>query len=136
MKNAFTKSERLCSHSVIEWLFDGKGRAYSAYPLRVVYKVQPAGDKREPCLPQILISVSKKKFRKAVDRNRTKRLIREAYRCRKAPLVGFCSAHGGCPLTLALIFTGNALPSLGEIERSLDAIFSRIVKSLEHEISR
>ena len=72
--NIFPKSERLCSRKAIEALFAGGNRAFSAFPLRVVYKVTD-----EP-RTQVLISVSKRHFKHAVDRNRAKRQIREAWR--------------------------------------------------------
>ena len=70
--NTFPKHERLCSRKAIEALFAGGNRAFSAFPLRVVYR-------RAPEL-QILVSVSKRHFKHAVDRNRAKRQIREAWR--------------------------------------------------------
>ena len=76
---AFPKSERLCSRKAIEALFAGGNRAFSAFPLRVVYRVIP--QESTPSLtPQVLISVSKRHFKHAVDRNRAKRQIREAWR--------------------------------------------------------
>ena len=76
---AFPKSERLCSRKAIEALFAGGNRAFSAFPLRVVYRVIP--QESTPSLsPQVLISVSTRHFKHAVDRNRAKRQIREAWR--------------------------------------------------------
>ena len=76
---AFPKSERLCSRKAIEALFAGGHRAFSAFPLRVVYRVIPQVP--SPSLsPQVLISVSKRHFKHAIDRNRAKRQIREAWR--------------------------------------------------------
>lgn len=133
VKHSFTKQERLCSLSAIEWFFDGKGRAFTAHPLRIVYKAQTGEDESTAHLPQILISVSKKKFHNAVDRNRTKRLIREAYRLEKAALAAFCEENKRCELTIAFIFIGNALPSFEEIRQALRSSLARIVKSLQHE---
>ena len=87
---AFPKSERLCSRKAIEALFAGGNRAFSAFPLRVVYRVIPQvpspsvspvlSQVPSPSLsPQVLISVSKRHFKHAVDRNRAKRQIREAW---------------------------------------------------------
>ena len=70
--NTFPKHERLCSRKAIEALFAGGNRAFSAFPLRVVY--------RHASELQILVSVSKRHFKHAVDRNRAKRQIREAWR--------------------------------------------------------
>lgn len=77
---AFPKSERLCSRKAIEALFAGGNRAFSAFPLRVVYRVIPEQQPTPSLSPQVLISVSKRHFKHAIDRNRAKRQIREAWR--------------------------------------------------------
>lgn len=79
--SAFTlpKEERLCSRTLIESLFaGGKSRSMSDFPLRVVYMVKD----RENVEPQtqMLVSVPKRYFKRAVKRNRVKRQVREAYR--------------------------------------------------------
>ena len=83
----FKKEERIVSNLLIETLFEkGNSQSLSAYPLRAVYL---RTEHREGCAPvQLLISVPKKKFKHAVDRNRVKRQIREAYRKNKAILEG------------------------------------------------
>ncbi|RDC65151.1 ribonuclease P protein component [Adhaeribacter pallidiroseus] len=79
---SFKKEERLCSKKLIEQLFR-EGSSFNLYPLRFIFIKQspPAA-----IVPQILISVSKRNFKKAVDRNRLKRQIREAYRQNKTIL--------------------------------------------------
>lgn len=76
----FGKAERLCSHKVIEALFAGGNKSFSAYPIRAIY-MSMDGVGGAPC--QLLISVSKRHFKHAVDRNKVKRQIREAYRLNK-----------------------------------------------------
>lgn len=74
------KHERLCSLLAIEELFQGGHRSMAAYPIRVVYMpVETPGIR-------ILVSVSKRHFKRAVLRNRVKRQIREAYRLNKSIL--------------------------------------------------
>ena len=78
----FRKRERMVSNLLIEALFDnGKSLSVSAFPLRAVYQMIERRDNHGPA--QILISVPKKRFKHAVDRNRVKRQIREAYRRHK-----------------------------------------------------
>ncbi|HPD59040.1 MAG TPA: ribonuclease P protein component, partial [Paludibacteraceae bacterium] len=69
----FPKSERLNSKIKIDRLFTD-GKAFLVYPLRTVYFISS----ENPSELEVLISVPKKKFKKAVHRNRIKRLIREA----------------------------------------------------------
>ena len=83
----FSKKERIVSTRLIEMLF-GKGdsQSLSAYPLRAVFLQTARHEDSAPV--QILISVPKKRFKHAVDRNRVKRQIREAYRQHKQILDG------------------------------------------------
>ena len=72
------KAERLCGKKAIDALFAGTdSKSLSAYPIRIVFRpTEEAGIR-------ILVSVSKKRFKHAVDRNRVKRQLREAYRLNK-----------------------------------------------------
>jgi ribonuclease P protein component len=77
--NSFSKSEHLCGEKRINRLFIN-GDAFISYPLRVVYLIEPKTDTESA---SVLVSVSKKRFKRAINRNRLKRLIREAYRLNK-----------------------------------------------------
>lgn len=80
LKNSqFPKTERLSSKKLMDALFS-KGASFHLYPFFVKYLPNP--DTEADC-HQILISISKKKFKRAVDRNLLKRRIREAYRLHK-----------------------------------------------------
>lgn len=74
----FTKEERLCSKRLIDNLFRN-GSSFILYPYRIVFL---RGGTQETGV-QVLISVSKRKFGRAVDRNLIKRRVREAYRLQK-----------------------------------------------------
>lgn len=77
----FTKKERITGEKRMEALFT-KGSSFMSYPFRVVYLETTRGG-TTPL--SILISVPKKRMKSAVDRNRMKRLTREAYRLNKHP---------------------------------------------------
>lgn len=78
-KYTYPREEKLKSRTVISSMFT-EGKSVAKYPLRLVYVpvVEPVDEK-----PKIGVSVSKKHFKKAVDRNYYKRLLREAYRLNK-----------------------------------------------------
>ena len=77
MNFKYPKSERLKSRKTIDTLFT-KGKSVTKYPLRLVFV---ATDENTPT--QVGVSVSKKYFKKAVDRNYFKRVLRETYRLNK-----------------------------------------------------
>ena len=78
-----SKKERLSWKRYIDLLFQ-KGQSFVAFPLRVVYLPL---DEELPARASILISIPKKKFKRAVKRNLLKRQVREAYRVRKYDLL-------------------------------------------------
>ncbi|MFO7924565.1 MAG: ribonuclease P protein component [Bacteroidales bacterium] len=78
----FRKTERLCSRESIGKLFS-KGKVLFHYPFRLVW-IDSAGDGPYPV--RIAISVPKKRIKKAVTRNRIRRVIRESYRINKSIL--------------------------------------------------
>ncbi|MDY3945588.1 MAG: ribonuclease P protein component, partial [Prevotella sp.] len=80
------KSERINSKKLIDRLFKGGGaKSMSAFPLRVVFMTED-GDAHEP-FAQMMVSVPKRFFKRAVKRNLVKRLVREAYRRNKQVLI-------------------------------------------------
>ncbi|MFH6997843.1 ribonuclease P protein component [Flavobacterium sp. FlaQc-57] len=79
MNFTYPKNERLKSKTTIGLLFS-EGKSVSKYPLRLVYR--QAEENSEEKI-KIGVSVSKKNFKRAVDRNYFKRVLRETYRLNK-----------------------------------------------------
>lgn len=79
MSFTYPKNERLKSKTIIGLLFS-EGKSVSKYPLRLVYY---SGDIKQDEKIKMGVSVSKKYFKKAVDRNYFKRVLRETYRLNK-----------------------------------------------------
>jgi ribonuclease P protein component len=86
MNFTYPKSEKLKSKNTIDLLFS-EGKSVSKYPLRLVYV--PLDEAMESPI-KFGVSVSKKYFKKAVDRNYFKRILRESYRLNKDLLPDFC----------------------------------------------
>ena len=118
----FPKEEHLCRKKLIDELFSGRGSSFGVYPLRLIWLKAEAPTTTPP---QVLISVSKRTFKRAVDRNRLKRLIREAYRLNKYRLL---EAPGGHPVgVLGLLYTGKEQMPLALIEKKLISGLQRLL---------
>ncbi|WP_083322518.1 ribonuclease P protein component [Hymenobacter lapidarius] len=118
----FPKEEHLCRKKLIEELFGKQGSSFGVYPLRIVW-IKSAVPTTAP--PQVLISVSKRTFKRAVDRNRLKRLIREAYRLNKYRLVEQPAGHQVA--LLGIIFTGKEKSPLALVEKKLISAIQRLI---------
>ena len=122
------KSERTCSKIAIDNLFKGgHSRSLSAFPIRVVYLVSDT-PQQEQC--QIMVSVPKKCFKRAVKRNRVKRQIREAYRLNKAIVTEQMKKHEGKYLTMAFIWPDAELHDTDEIKSKMINLLGRISERL------
>jgi ribonuclease P protein component len=125
-RNTFKKSERLCSRLLMERLFQGKSQSVSAYPLRAVFL--PVEQSVQEGV-SVLISVPKKRFHDAVDRNRVKRQTHEAYRKQKHALIEQMSERGQ-GLLIAFIYVSAQIESTAYIEKRMTRLLEKIGESL------
>lgn len=122
MDQRFGKKYKLCSRKTMDELF-ASGNSLSNYPFVIKYK-ELDFNQQKPF--QIAISVPKRNFKRAPDRNRIKRMIREVVRKNKHLL-----GEGDMPkkqLALFLIYTGKEILSFSEIEHKIVAILERLDK--------
>lgn len=126
LAETFSKKERLCGIKAIDELFD-TGRTFQAPLFRAVCSIEPAA--ADLASVRLLVSVAKKHFRKAVDRNLLRRRIKEAYRKHKNLLVK--------PLTennkradIAIIWKDQVIADYREIEISMLDILSKIARQV------
>jgi ribonuclease P protein component len=124
LRSVFRKNERLKSKKQINKLFT-EGDTFFSYPFKVYYLYD--GEKEDQGA-RVLVSVSKKKFKKAVDRNRIKRIVREAFRKNKAVLYDYLQENNKS-LWLGLIYSGETILSYQETERKLILILQRLTKT-------
>lgn len=78
-------------------------------------------------------AVSTKNFKKAVDRNRIKRLMREAYRLQKSVLEEVLIKNNKC-LAVFIIYTGNELPGYQEIYSKMTNVINRLNKIADENV--
>ena len=126
--NRLRKTERLKSRILIESLFGDGSRSIAAYPLRLVYKLVEA--RKGEAQVQILVSVPKRCFKRAVKRNRVKRQVREAYRKNKSIVDSERLKEEGCMLLIAFIWLDNELHSSDEVERKVVNLLKRVEEKL------
>lgn len=119
------KPERLNKKKIIEKMFAGGSRSFSIFPLRVVWLPVEELDVQA----SILISVSKRRFKRAVKRNRIKRQIREAYRLNKQILLAPLTEKNR-RLAIAFIYLADELMNSALVEEKIKAALTRIVEKI------
>lgn len=129
--NSLHKSERLDKKKLIEKLFGGGARSFSVFPLRVVYLTL---DNVQDEHAAILVSVSKRRFKRAVKRNRVKRQIREAYRLNKQPLLQTLREHN-LHIAIAFIYLSDELTDSSLIAERMKTALWRISEQLPTQSS-
>lgn len=118
-KYSFPKQERLSNKKLIDALFT-KGASFYFYPFSVRFLL---AEEAASC-HQFMVSVSKRNFKRAVDRNRIKRLIKEAYRLNKHQLEGLLPKDKY--LLIAYIYVGKEIHPYSFVESKLVASFGRL----------
>lgn len=129
LKKTFHKNERLKSHKAIEALFK-KGQSFGQYPLRLVYTPWESHNHKYPI--QISVSVPKKKFPKAVHRNRIRRQIKDAWRLNKNWLYKRLPPESPAAAMMIIYVAKEPLP-YEEIERSVRIMTRRFLKKWKQQ---
>ena len=121
----YPKKEKLKSQKLIEQLFS-EGKSVSAYPLRMVYLKTEFEDDTQF---KTGVSASKRNFKKAVDRNRIKRLLREAYRLNKATYFNNISS---C-YTLMILYIGKDGTDFASVDKKMKQLLDTFSKKVSPE---
>jgi ribonuclease P protein component len=125
----FKKKERLTQNLLIDRLFNDSS-SFNLSPFKVFYLKHPHPDEFDA---RILIAVSRRKFRRAVDRNRIKRLVREAYRLNKQPLLDQLHAVS-VKMYIGFVFIGNS-PDMAfdEVEKKVKLCLDKLMQLLKED---
>ena len=123
------KKEKLKSRKAIDALFNLKQR-FSLAPIQVWYSFKDNPDQDPPI--KIGFGCSKKHFKKAVHRNRVKRLMREAYRLQKHQFMEVAERQKKTA-TVFFIYTSPALPDYKLIYATVSKCLKQLEKKLLHE---
>ena len=125
-RQIFTKEEHLKSKKLIEQLFK-EGSSITEQPIKLIYLPSEHRANIPVC---IAITVSKKKFALAVDRNRIKRRMREAYRTNKGSL--FAAINERNKYAFILVYQSDKELTYQEIELRIMALLKRFIDT--HEV--
>ena len=113
------------SRKLVQSLFK-TGRSFVQYPLRLVWLPLEGRGGAYPV--QFAVSVPKRRFRRAVQRNRIRRLIREAYRLHKYQLYEALEGEGG-QLAIMVIYIGEEEPVFPQVEAAVRVMIRRLIKA-------
>ena len=122
----FKKEERLCNKKLIDGLYHS-GSSFLCYPFKVSWLLVAHS---EPVCTQVLFSVGKKRFKKAVDRNLVKRRMREAYRLSKQQLLYDVLAATDKKIVFSVGYIGNDIVSYDTIEKKMQKLLIQLAEQV------
>ncbi|TAH14404.1 MAG: ribonuclease P protein component [Sphingobacteriia bacterium] len=124
--NGYNKEQKLKSRKAMEALF-ASGKSFNAFPIKVFYTLNPiAQTSASENWVHAGVGVSSRNFKKAVDRNRVKRLLREVYRTQKQDLISTVT-HQISELNVFFLYVGKELPEYTELKMSMEKTLEKLI---------
>ncbi len=124
---ALPRDNKLKSIVTISELFN-EGKSQFTYPIKMVYSVQPSSGRLLSF--KVAVSVPKKLFKKAVDRNTLKRRLRESVRLNQASLNEICQS-ANISLDFMLIFVGKEMTDYQQIDKAVRSLFEKLTRNVQ-----
>jgi ribonuclease P protein component len=122
----FQKKDKLKSRKQTQFLF-AKGQSMNAFPIKLIYTLES----NEPGSVQAGVGAPSRTFRKAVDRNRVKRLLREGYRLERPEFIASSvDALNKLRVNLFFLYTDATVISQKEIQEKIKQLLSRLSEKI------
>ena len=125
----YKKEDKLKSRKTIELLF-GRGNSFSIFPFKIIW----LPENKEAVL-QTGVGVSSRHFKKATDRNRIKRLMREAYRLQKTALQDHLQDKH-VQLSVFILYVGKDLPGYDMVFEKFEILLKRLIKLTNESVQK
>ena len=126
--HSFKKEERLCSKKFLTELFNN-GSSFLVYPFRAIWLRSP--NQNQPFPIQVVISVPKKRFKSAVDRNLIKRRTKEIYRMGKEQELYPVLNTQQKKILLSLSYVGKEIHDFDYLQQKLHNLFKTLILKLQ-----
>lgn len=130
--NTYSKQEKLKSRKALEQLF-AKGKSFSVFPIKVFYTVSDVSVSDEAFV-QAGVGVSSRIFKKAHDRNKVKRLLREVYRTQKQPLYASMVAKQA-QLNVFFLYIGKELSVFADLHIAMEKTLEKLIRKISEPTS-
>lgn len=127
--NRLYKYEKLCSRTAINKIFQG-GKSAICYPLRAAFCIV----EQETTPSQFLVTIPKKKIRKAVNRVLLRRRVREAYRLNRNMLIPYLQEKG-ISIKIAFIYLSDEISDYALIEDKMKTLLTKTINNIDRIIS-
>ncbi len=128
--NRLYKYEKLCSRTAINNIFQC-GKSAICYPLRAAFSIT----EKEETPAQFLITIPKKKIRKAVNRVLLRRRVREAYRLNRNILIPYLQEKN-ISIKIAFIYLSDEISDYAFIESKMQALLTKVISNIEKSITK
>lgn len=123
---SYNKTEKLKSRKLLEQLF-AQGKTFLVFPIKVFYL--PISQAENEVLVQAGVGTSSRNFKNATDRNRIKRLLREAYRLNKLPLHNFLQEQEK-HVAVFFLYIDKTLPQQNILQQKMPLVLDKLMKNL------
>lgn len=125
MDYTLRKNEKLRSRTAVNRLFD-EGKSLMAFPLRAAYRLREPGENNV----QFLVTIPKKRIRKAVNRVTLRRRVRESYRLARRHLLTPVLEQHGAGVDIAFVYLDNSPAPYSVIQEKMESLLTRIAQAV------